>query len=183
MTSPPRQRTQQDYFSGGPGSTEEHYQDPGPRVYPASSEAHAPYDDGLGAIGRAATSPTGEQQYTGAQGYGSGAGAYGAQGGGQYGVGGGYGNNNLPPLTIPQPSVPAPNVQVPTPQRLVNPQHQSILHSPESEYPTASAAMSPTSQYTYGSEAEAPRPPSYGQATYNAAVTPATSYPPEKGRS
>lgn len=111
MTSPQR-RGGNDYFSGGPGSSDSHhYQDPGPRVHPAEAYPTAGYDDGLGAIGRAATSPTGERQYTGAQGYGS-----------------------MPaPLTIPPP---AP-MQVPTPQRLVNPQQQSILQSPESEYSPA----------------------------------------------
>lgn len=106
MTSPTRQRGPNDYFSGGPGSSDSHhYQDPGPRVQPAEPYPGAGYDDGLGAIGRAATSPTGERQYTGAQGYGT-----------------------TPPLSMPAP------VQVPTPQRLVNPQQHSILQSPESEY-------------------------------------------------
>jgi hypothetical protein len=150
MTSPTRQRGQNDYFSGGPGSSDSHhYQDPGPRVHPAPADPYhnTGYDDGLGAIGRAATSPTGERQYTGAQGYGTPA-----------------------PLTIPQ--TPAP-VQVPTPQRLVNPQQQSILQSPESEY-------SPHGTFNnYAPETEAAGPPSYGQAT-SAVGGPSSSYPREK---
>ncbi len=150
MTSPTRQRGQNDYFSGGPGSSDSHhYQDPGPRVHPAPADPYhnTGYDDGLGAIGRAATSPTGERQYTGAQGYGTPA-----------------------PLTVPP--TPAP-VQVPTPQRLVNPQQQSILQSPESEY-------SPHGTFNnYAPETEAAGPPSYGQAT-SAVGAPSSSYPREK---
>lgn len=152
MTSPQRQRGQNDYFSGGPGSSDSHhYQDPGPRVHPA--EPYPTYDDGLGAIGRAATSPTGERQYTGAQGYGS----------------TGYGAMPAP-LSIPP--TPAP-MQIPTPQRLVNPQQQNILQSPDSEY-------SRQGPYSYHQETEAPGPPSYGQATHNTAAPAAGSFPQEK---
>ncbi|BEJ16746.1 hypothetical protein CspHIS471_0601470 [Cutaneotrichosporon sp. HIS471] len=159
MVSPTPQRGPNDNFRGGPGSSDSHhYQDPGPRVHPASADPYhnTAYDDGLGAIGRAATSPTGERQYTGAQGYGT-----------------------PPPLSIPHE--PAP-VQVPTPQRLINPHQQTILQSPESEYPPRGAFND------YAPEIEVAGPPSYGQATgpstYNAApssynAAPST-YPQEK---
>lgn len=167
MTSPSRQqRGQNDYFSGGPGSSESHiYQDPGPRVHPAPTDPYhqTGYDDGLGAIGRAATSPTGERQYTGLQGYGS-----------------------PPPLTIPM--TPAP-VQVPTPQRLINPHQQTILQSPETEYSPHGTFGNHANMHEL--EGEAAGPPSYGQATtynapaaastYNApAAASTTAYPQEK---
>ncbi|GMK58284.1 hypothetical protein CspeluHIS016_0503160 [Cutaneotrichosporon spelunceum] len=158
-TSPTHQRGYNDYFQGGQASTDSHhYQDPGPVIHPASADPYRTtgYDDGLGAIGRAATSPTGERQYTGAQGYGTPA-----------------------PRIIPQTPTP---MQVPTPQRLVNPQEHTILRSPEAEYAPPGGFNNYASEIeaadppSYG-HATGPPSPNTGQSQYSTGLS---SYPHEK---
>ncbi|KAL1413306.1 hypothetical protein Q8F55_001062 [Vanrija albida] len=156
-----------------PSADSHGYHDPGPVVNPADPYHHAYEDDGLGGIGRAATSPGQEREYTGHQGF-------------------GY-------TTAQQQAVsPVSPIQVPTPQHLVNPQQPSLLnrqHSVSSEYSQGQEhVVSPTGYGTYAGNGypavpppvqmptahevdEAPRPPSYGQ------VASGYQAPPEKSRS
>lgn len=156
VTSPPH-HNQQDYFNtNAPQSSDSHnYQDPGPRVQHAHQD---PYyeDDGLGAIGRAAQSPTGERQYTGSQGY-SGA--------------------TIAPLAIPTPQ------RLAQPQGTIT-SPESEYPSEPSMY-VSDRGQSHYNNFEQGVE-QTNRPPSYGAVTtpevsgnrYAAAAP--TSYPPEK---
>ncbi|WWC63202.1 uncharacterized protein I303_105802 [Kwoniella dejecticola CBS 10117] len=124
--SPQPQTQMQNAYDTSFGSTESHYNDPGPQV--RNADPYDGYDDGLGAIGMAVTGNqnTGrhERDYTGQtfgqndSGAGAGAGAR----------GGGYDDNQF------QPSYghANENLHQPSPQHLLNPAQSSLLRSPVS---------------------------------------------------
>ncbi|KAK8854869.1 hypothetical protein IAR55_003608 [Kwoniella newhampshirensis] len=151
-----------DPYSGGASS--ESY-DPGPRV--SNADPYDGYDDGLGAIGMAATQGTGrhERDYTG-QTFGSGS--------------GGYDDAQLQPQSHATSSSndygPASGIQAPRPQHLVQTGANDLLRSPLSPTGNASGRHQIVGQRGYqydqqlGLEPDdvqsANRPPSYSAGNY-----------------
>ncbi|WVR07439.1 hypothetical protein IAU60_004480 [Kwoniella sp. DSM 27419] len=154
--SPVSGGAQPNYDTSFNESSDSHYPDPGPQVNHA--DAYDGYDDGLGAIGMAATSGSGrhERDYTG-QTFGGNEGYHQRQAP----AAGGYSDSQMQYGGASQGGI-----QQPAPQHLVHPtQSSDLLRSPIS--PVAGG-----SRYDYTDEADVadstPRPPSYSAGNYAA---------------
>ncbi|ORX38553.1 hypothetical protein BD324DRAFT_649916 [Kockovaella imperatae] len=135
-------------YVSNPGSSESHYPDVGPSVSHAA-DPYGGYDDGLGAIGMAATSPSLNNPHQ----------SYDRAGPSRGGSGGAAYDN--------------PQIQVPQPQHLTSSSQSqnNILHSPVSPGPVGPGHYGPNDYRTQDHESDdagdvdamGNRPPSYGQ--------------------